>query len=79
MTRLVVLWSAEAERDLLTMTPSSAELVIDAVENFAETGRGFLRVLVDGSGEYRLYVDRTYALLELDQEVVRVFRVLPRP
>jgi hypothetical protein len=75
VSTLDVRWNVAAERDLLQLPPSDAERIIAAVETFADTGRGFIRVLLDGSGERRLYVEGFYAIVTLDESVLSVLRV----
>jgi hypothetical protein len=75
MTALGVLWNVEAERDLLALPPSDADRMMDAVELFASTGRGFVRVLLDGTGERRLYASGLYAVFEIIDANVVVLRV----
>ena len=72
-------WSIDAERDLLALPPSQAERVLEQLEQFARTGHGFVRMLLDGSAERRLYVEGYYLVLGVAaDEVVHVYRVHPR-
>lgn len=71
-------WSSEAEATLLTMPPSDAETVFDAVELTALTGRGFVRDMLDGAGTHALYVGNYIAFFVRDAKVVRVLRVRAR-
>ena len=50
-----VLWSEDAERLLLTLAPSHADQIVDTVVTFAETGKGFVRRMLD-EPELRLYI-----------------------
>lgn len=74
MSQLV--WSEEAELQLLALAPSAAEEVLVAMENFAGTGRGFIRAMADGSGEQRLYLRRVYVAFDHREHTVRALRVV---
>jgi hypothetical protein len=58
-----IVWLARAELELLHLKPSEAEAILDMVERFASTGEGFVRRMLDGSDEYRLYGPRHYAVI----------------
>ena len=73
-----VIWTSDAERDLLAMPPSEAERVLDEVESFATTGRGFVRQMLDGSYYQRLYVERYYIVFDFDGVELTVHSVRPR-
>ena len=64
MTVSGVIWTSDAERDLLAMPPSEAERVLDEVETFATTGRGLVRLMLDGSDHQRLYMERYYIVFD---------------
>jgi len=78
MTLPTVVWSDDAERDLLAMPPFEAERTLDAVDGFVATGRGFLRVLLDGSDERRLYLTEYCVHMSFDGSQFRVLRALRR-
>jgi hypothetical protein len=60
------------------MSPADAEIVFDAVELLATTGRGFVRDMLDGSGTLALYVGSHIALFERSADVMRVLKVRRR-
>lgn len=72
-------WSAESERFLLALAPDDADEILDAVERFASTGRGFVRNMLDGHGTFGLYLERYLVLFFRDEDLaLRVLRVRRR-
>lgn len=55
-------WSADSERFLLALDVDDAEMLLDAMERFATSGRGFVRAMLDGHGTFGLYVS-SYVVL----------------
>jgi len=78
MTAVGVIWTSDAARDLLAMPPSEAERVLDDVERFAATGRGFVRLMLEGSSHQRLYLETHYVVFDFHGVQVTVHRVVPR-
>lgn len=71
-----VLWSEDAEVVLLTLSSSDAERIMDATELLAETGRGFVRRMLDSS-ERRLYIEGYAITFHVEDGVMFVLRVRP--
>jgi hypothetical protein len=66
MARIV--WSDEAERVLIQIPPNEAEAILDATEQVAATGRGFVRNMLDGFGTLGLYVGGYVVLFLVDDD-----------
>ncbi len=59
-------WSAESERFLLALDVDDAEMLLDEVERFTKSGRGFVRQMLDGYGTFGLYVSSYVVLFVRD-------------
>ena len=75
----MIVWSAEAERTLLTIRPIDATSILNAVEVMERSGRGFVRNMLDEVGTLGLYVGEYVVLFVIDeQDVMHVRRVRKR-
>jgi len=59
-------WSADSERFLLALDVDDAEMLLDAMERFTTSGRGFVRQMLDGHGTFGLYVSNYVVLFVRD-------------
>ncbi len=76
MTRTVE-WSPFAVRDLARMHWRAAAEIDEAIQRFAASGEGSLRVVTfEGQRELRLYVAPFFAWITVTPEHVLVWRVL---
>ena len=71
-----VVWSAEAEIELLQLPVGGARALLDALDELASEGRGFVRDMLDERGTRALYVPDYVAFFRLDAaENIHVLRV----
>lgn len=73
-----VSYAAGAELTLLGLPSSAAIAILDAVDAFAARGTGFVRRMLDGSEELRLYVDDHYVTFVKVGNVVHVLAISRR-
>jgi len=73
-------WSRQSIRDLRRLDKPIARRIINAVETFAEIGRGDVKKLTNADGQYRLRVGdwRVRFTVETEVQILSVLRVLPR-
>ncbi len=76
--KLTVLWSEDAERLLLAMAPTEAERIVNATVRLADEKTGFVRRMLDGSMERRLYIEGWIVTFTVDRSVMYVWRIDPR-
>jgi mRNA-degrading endonuclease RelE of RelBE toxin-antitoxin system len=69
-----VLWSEGSERVLLSLPPTQAERIIDAVVALAEKGRGFVRRTFDPP-ERRLHIKGYSITFEVEGDTMFVLAV----
>jgi len=69
-----VLWDEQTERYLFSLPPADAERIIDAVEELAQMGRGFVRRTFNPP-ERRLYVRGFVITFETTEDVMFVLYV----
>ena len=75
--RRSVVWTEQAESQLIALPPSEASDVLNAVETFAEHGRGFVRRMIP-SDEYRLYTSQWIVAFIVIDDAIVVAELKPR-
>ena len=69
-----LLWSEAAHGFLLGLPAPEADRVIEAVELFAATGRGFVRTML-GTSERRLYIQGFAITFQVEHDTIFVLRI----
>ena len=73
------LWEPAARDDLRRIEQAQALWILRQLTQFAETGKGDLRKLVDDKlGRYRLRIGDWRILFRLEQDAIHIFSVVNR-